>query len=212
MMNKKFCVYMTSLILIVSCTKNKKENTDETFLGSVDAFTDLNKYKINERIINDSIVRIEGTNRNFTIEGNFNKRSNKKIDWWQIVDRKDSTNKLKIQYLLFEGKNIVNQIKSYKKGKIDTLNSKFYLVKSIDDSLKYSFYLPLRENKIISSKFYYQLEAKEYIQVCNKRFNHYECIVKKPHDDKPVLGVFSEAMENSKHRNDIDISEIYIEQ
>ncbi|ASW72866.1 hypothetical protein IQ37_05740 [Chryseobacterium piperi] len=210
-MNKKFLGYMASLILIVGCTKSKKENTEDTFLGSVDTFTNLNKYKINEKIINDSIVSIEGTNRNFTIQGNFNKRSNKKIDWWQVVDRKDSTNKLKIQYLLFEEKNIVNQIKSYKKGKIDTLNSKFYLVKSIDDSLKYSFYLPLRKNKIISSKFYYQIEAKEYIQVCNKRFNHYECFVKNPNDNKVILGVFSEAMENSKHENDIDISEIYIE-
>lgn len=210
-MNKKFSVYMVSLILIISCTENKKENTEETFLGSVDTFTDLNKYEINEKTINDSIVRIEGINQNYTIEGNFIKKSNKKIDWWQIVDRKDSTNKLKIQYLLFEGKNIVNQIKSYKKGKIDTLNSKFYLMKSIDDSLKYSFYLPLRKNKIISSKFYYQIGATEYIKICSKKFNHYECSIKKTYDGKPILGVFSEAMENSKHKNDIDISEIYIE-
>lgn len=211
MINKKFRIYMVILVLLVNCTNNKKDNEKETFLGSVDTFTDLNKYKINERNINDSIVRIEGINQNSTIEGDFNKKKNKKIGWWQIVDRKDSTNKLKIQYLLFEDKNIINQIKSYKKGKTDTLNSKFYLVENIGDSLKYSFYLPLRKNKIISSKFYYKREAKEGIKICSRKFNHYECFIKKPNDNKLVLGIFTEAMENSDNRNAIDISEIYIE-
>lgn len=208
MLKEKKIYILCLLFFIISCNKKETYKENETFSSSVSHFTDLNKYKINKKIINDSIIYVEGKNINYQINGFLERRSNKKVNWWKIVDLKDSTNKLKIQYSIIDSQSIANQILAYKKGKLDTFNSKFYTLKSINNNIKYSFYFPQRKTSPISNKFYYQIDGNEYNEICKKNFNHYECIIRKP-NHKNVLGLFTEA--TSKGKDSINMSEIFTE-
>jgi hypothetical protein len=191
--------------IIVSCNKGKNHKESGTFSGSANDFTDLHKYEIREKVINDSAIRIEGKNQEYIITGFLDKRTHKKINWWVISDVRDSTNKLKIQYIPIDDKPFANQILSYQKGKLDTLSSKFYRVKNIGDSIHYSFYLPKRNNPVLLSEFRYLKDDKEFIIDCKKN-SHYECVVK--NNNKTIRGLFTEALINSKEKR-TDISYIY---
>lgn len=197
-------------IFLVCLYCNKKDTTvsKKTFAGAMSEFTDLSKYTINKKIINDSTIQITGKNNNYIISGFVEKNTNKNIKWWKVIDRKDSTNKLIIQYLIVDENSFPNQILYYKKNKLDSLNSKFYLKKEINDKIKFSFYLPHRKDIIISSKFYYKINNNKYNVTCEKKFGHYECIIKNESIES-LIGLFTEAIDSKNE--DIGISEIYID-
>lgn len=205
---KKISLVYLILLICMYCNKNESSIPRKTFTSTMGEFTDLNKYTINKKSIDDSTMQIDGRNTDYIISGFIEKNTNKKINWWKVIDRKDSTNKLIIQYLIVEDKSFPNQILYYKKGKLDSLNSKFYFKKNINNEIKYSFYLPNRKDNIISSKFYYQINDNKYDVTCKKQFDHYECIIKNKSGEN-LIGLFTEAIDDKNE--DIGISEIYIE-
>ena len=62
-----FCLFVFTLL---NCKKEQKVNILE--------LAEINNYKITQTKINDSIVKINGDNENYTLEGNLNINNNSK--------------------------------------------------------------------------------------------------------------------------------------
>lgn len=138
------------ILLIISC-KKKNFVSDPKII--IDKVTELKNYKIiSKKRINDSIEELIGENQFFTIRGALNKKRNKKTDWW-IVRKKNSSNVLRIQYLIFGNQLFKNQIIFLNKNTIDTLSSKFYSIRKENDSLKFYFHSPRNRGDVFVESF-----------------------------------------------------------
>ncbi|MDR6923738.1 hypothetical protein [Chryseobacterium sp. 2987] len=180
-MNKYIVVYVF-LFLFFSCKKQKKESYSD--LNSTQYFstaTDLkNLTNIGKHKINDSIYKIIGKFNAYDIVG-YVKPNNKRTGWWEAKDRKTNELIARLEYRIIDNKEFVNQFVLYQKGKIDTLNSKFYSLKKTINSIKYKFYTPDQLKAVRSEgKLYYGYfsneEGKKHLECkCTKIKNSFDC-------------------------------------
>lgn len=193
-----FCI----ILFCISCNKNKKQNNDiHKFISQL---VDLKTYKITEKKINDTIVKIMGTNTHYLISGYLNKKNNKKDSKWSVkFNTKKKQNLLNIEYIIFDNKEFINQYKLYEENKINLKKSKFYKNNIAKQNYNIYFNLPLDDfdsgnitykyfivymNKVIASE---TLDAK--INTDNK-FNFTINVGRYPNFDY-IKGIFSEYYE-----------------
>ncbi|MCY0979182.1 hypothetical protein PGH12_14940 [Chryseobacterium wangxinyae] len=110
----------------------------------------MKKYKNQKKKkINDSITHITAQQDYFILSGDFDTKNNAKMGIWSLTNKTNSK-EIQIDYIVL-GKNKVfeNQITFKEHGKIDSSNSKFYLVENKTlQGLLYKFYSPKMENEI----------------------------------------------------------------
>src|SRR5690606_11815934 len=173
-----FALFLT----FISCKKEEIKNYEN--MSSTEYFsiaTDLKSLKKLEKSkINDSLYKIKGIFNSYEITGYIDK-NNRRVNWWQAFDKKKNELSARLEYRLIDNKEFVNQYILLKKGKIDTLKSKFYSVNKDTNFLKYRFYMPAQSN-IIRSKgklnygYFYQGKEKKHFECeCIKNNNIFEC-------------------------------------
>lgn len=176
--NKLHC-FLLLLLFIFSCKgSSEKDNNRE----KIDRLINISSYKIKKKVINDTIIKIEGKNDNYYITGYLNSKRKKRDNWWKITSINNQKKILDIEYILIGNEEIKNQIIFYKNNKIDSLSSKFYKIKPKELGYLVSIYLPQSKFKTTSAKFKYNIikkknGVKSYIVNCIKKENKYSCIV-----------------------------------
>lgn len=175
------------LLMLINCNKEKKENLFQ--------LAELNNYKIIKTKINDSIIKINGVNKNYTIEGYMNIHDNSKQGWWKI-NNEIIKEKYEIEYIYLD-KQIENQIKVYKNGQLYKKASKFY-TKSFDkNKVSFYFYFPISKFKTNQVYFNYTISdtikrkiIKEGKLNCPKNIDHYYCSIP-INKNESVIGIIN---------------------
>ncbi|MBD3903568.1 hypothetical protein NAL32_00705 [Chryseobacterium sp. Ch-15] len=220
-MEKKVRLIFLSIILtwIISC---KKEDTSTLDIKQA---LDLSRYKLSQKIINDSIIEYTGENEKLSIKGEYNKNRNHKIGWWNVYDKKKKEIFSKIQIFVEDDKEKINQVLIYDNNKIDTSKSKFY-TKDIEyqnnrlSKIKYNFFTPKSTFKTKNIDLFYDIftdennsvTKKASIEVKNQSHHYYEIDLSKYYDKKNIFiaGLFSEYSYGNK-TDEMGINEMFIE-
>lgn len=149
-----FYVFFTLISISCNNTKNKKNNVNH----KINNLTNINSYNIKKEIINDTIIKINGENKNYNITGYLNVKRNKKDNWWKVTS-KDNAKILDVEYILIDNNERKNQIIFYENNKIDTAFSKFYTEQFVENpkNIRISFYLPKSKGVSTSAKFDYNI-------------------------------------------------------
>ncbi|WP_123920674.1 hypothetical protein [Chryseobacterium balustinum] len=147
---KKFVMFLLFSFIIISCQKKEIRTKVIKNTGDIEEMFRLKNYKQEVKLmINDSINRITATNGHFILTGDFNTKTNTRTGIWSLKNKVDSK-EIQIDYIVL-GKNNVfeNQIIFKEHGKIDSSNSKFYLVENKTlQGLSYKFFSPEMKNEI----------------------------------------------------------------
>ncbi|WP_159479489.1 hypothetical protein [Chryseobacterium sp. 18068] len=147
---KKFVIFLLFSFIIISCQKKEIRTEVIKNTGDIEEMFRLKNYKQEVKLmINDSIKRITATNGHFILTGDFNTKTNTRTGIWSLKNKVDSK-EIQIDYIVL-GKNNVfeNQIIFKEHGKIDSSNSKFYLVENKTlQGLSYKFFSPEMKNEI----------------------------------------------------------------
>ncbi|UZT98344.1 hypothetical protein ODZ84_01895 [Chryseobacterium fluminis] len=175
-MNGKIKIIVGSFILLIliNCNNDKKENLFQ--------LAELKNYKITTTKINDSIVKINGSSKDYTIEGNMNIYDSSRQNWWKI-NNQIINEKYEIEYVYLD-KQIENQIKVYKNGKLYKRASKFYTKSINNNKLSFNFYFPVSKFNTSQVNFNYAISdtierkiIKEGKLNCINKTDHYYCSV-----------------------------------
>lgn len=147
---KKFVIFLLFSFIIISCQKKEIRTKVIKNAGDIEEMFRLKNYKQEVKLmINDSINSITATNGHFILTGDFNTKTNTRTGIWSLKNKVDSK-EIQIDYIVL-GKNDVfkNQIIFKEHGKIDSVNSKFYLVENKTlQGLSYKFFSPEMKNEI----------------------------------------------------------------
>lgn len=140
---------MFSLTLI-SCSKKQNKVKVIKKVADLNELFQLKNYKTQVRMkVNDSIDHITAQLDNFTLMGDFDTKMNNRTGIWTLKNQQDSK-EVQIDYIIF-GKNDVfkNQIIFRKHDKVDSANSKFFIVKNkTEKELTMKFFSPSDKNEI----------------------------------------------------------------
>lgn len=139
---------------LLSC----KKESDKDLVSSNSLFNDitnLKQYDNVQKVDEDTLIRIKASNNEYIIDGYISKKLNKKTGWWNIQDKNNEINKVRLQYIYFENKEKINQFIFYKNNIIDSTKSKFYVLDKIGNIMKYSFFTPKSKESVISANLYY---------------------------------------------------------
>lgn len=150
--NKINLVFLS--LSILSC----KKESDKDLVSSNSLFNDitnLKQYDNVQKVDEDTLIRIKASNNEYIIDGYISKKLNKKTGWWNIQDKNNEINKVRLQYIYFENKEKINQFIFYKNNIIDSTKSKFYVLDKIGNIMKYSFFTPKSKESVISANLYY---------------------------------------------------------
>ncbi|AZB27834.1 hypothetical protein EB354_00230 [Chryseobacterium balustinum] len=143
-------MFLLFSFIIISCQKKEIRTKVIKNTGDIEEMFRLKNYKQEVKLmINDSINRITATNGHFILTGDFNTKTNTRTGIWSLKNKVDSK-EIQIDYIVL-GKNNVfeNQIIFKEHGKIDSSNSKFYLVENKTlQGLSYKFFSPEMKNEI----------------------------------------------------------------
>lgn len=153
MVRNKINLVFLSLSLL-SC----KKESDKDLVSSNSLFNDitnLKQYDNVQKVDEDTLIRIKASNNEYIIDGYISKKLNKKTGWWNIQDKNNEINKVRLQYIYFENKEKINQFIFYKNNIIDSTKSKFYVLDKIGNIMKYSFFTPKSKESVISANLYY---------------------------------------------------------
>lgn len=196
------------LIFFGLCTLSCKKE-DKTFISSNTLFnqiTNLEQYSNVQKIDEDSLIKIKADNDDYIIDGYISKKLNKKMGWWNIRDKNNALNKVKLQYIYFENKEKVNQFIFYKDNIIDSVRSKFYTFdkkkQNNKDIITYSFCTPKSEKPALSANLYYLVMnnnnndvLEESKSKSEKNKNHYQFKLEIPVEGEIIIkGLFSEVL------------------
>ncbi|WP_418122982.1 hypothetical protein ACNFU2_20605 [Chryseobacterium sp. PTM-20240506] len=185
--------------IFFSCKKQQGEN--------ILKLAELSNYKIISKTrINDSITKINGENKEYTLEGNINTHYNSKQDWWKFRNKR-TEEKYEIEYI-FLNKQIENQIKIYRDGKLYEDASKFY-TKSFDKvRFNFSFYFPVSKFKTKLVEFNYTISdsvrrkiIKEETLICKENNSYYSCSIP-INENESVIGIVTKFSEFSDDKSD----------
>lgn len=200
MKNNKIFFFLFILILF-NCKKEDKINILE--------LTDLNKYKISKIKTNDSIVKINGDNKDYSLKGTINSHNHSKQDWW-IVKNKSNGEEYKIEYIFLD-KQIENQIKIYKKGMLYKSASKFYTASFENNGFNFNFYFPISKFKTRDINFDYTVSdtikriiTKQGKLDCKKDKDHYSCFVPVGQNES-VIGIVTN-FSNFKEKDSVTLA------
>ncbi|MDR6160265.1 hypothetical protein QF023_003781 [Chryseobacterium sp. SLBN-27] len=153
MVRNKINLVFLSLSLL-SC--KKESNKDLVSSNSLfNDITNLKQYDNVQKVDEDTLIRIKASNNEYIIDGYISKKLNKKTGWWNIQDKNNEINKVRLQYIYFENKEKINQFIFYKNNIIDSTKSKFYVLDKIGNIMKYSFFTPKSKESVISANLYY---------------------------------------------------------
>lgn len=174
---------------------------------NIDKLTDVKHYKVS-----DSLKKIEGTFNSYLVTGFLNNK-NQKINWWKIMDKSSRDNNVKIEFILYDGKEKINQFIFYdSRGKEYLKNGKFYKYRKINDSMvEYKFYTP---NQNVNKSFaavscYVNLAHKLKNYDCKKMSNFYTVNIPIPKNSQDIFidGLFTEGVQYNKDEK--EVFEIY---
>lgn len=159
-----FKIFFTLFIsfILISCQKSI-ESPDLVKL------TNLSNYSLKQTKVNDSITKISGDNSDYFIEGNFNKKQNKKKGWWKIQSKKQDEN-IEIEYVILNNEK-VNQVKYYLDGRFMMSLSQYYVIENTKDKFRVKFNFPeyaKNINKNESSKEKYEVTYRILDTITNK--------------------------------------------
>lgn len=147
---KIFLNFLFVCLIISSCQKKKVETKVLHSFDDVNEMFELKNYENQSKNkINDSITQITANKDYFILKGDFDTRNNAKTGIWSLTNKTDSK-EIQIDYIIL-GKNDVfkNQIIFKEHGKIDSANSKFYLVENKSlQGLSYKFFSPEMKSEI----------------------------------------------------------------
>ncbi|WP_299183538.1 hypothetical protein [uncultured Chryseobacterium sp.] len=167
-------IFFLSLIILFNCKIEKKVN--------ILKLAELSNYKITETHINDSVIKINGDNKNYLLEGNINAHDKSKQGWWKIKN-KVSDEEYRIEYIFLD-EQIANQIKIHKKGKFYKKASKFYDTSFDKNGFNFNFHFPSSkfDSKLVT--FDYSISdtikkkiIKEEKLECQKNGDYYSCFI-----------------------------------
>jgi hypothetical protein len=217
-MNKISLLIFSFLLLLVSCKKNEETNILQ-YKQSFDKLLDIKNYIIKDkRNINDSLYEFEGTNDNYRLTGIYNKVTFEKSGWWILYSKRQDHKLLKVEYINDGEKSVKNQIIFYNDRNIDTLSSKFYEKRIINNNkVLYRFYTPIKayNNSQLYTHLIYAFYKdnndlqKENIEL-QKEGSHYTTIVNIPPSKKFFKALFTESEVNIKNSSE-GINQIFIE-
>lgn len=182
--NKKIAFFLF-LLLFFSCKKEKNVDILELLK--------LSNYKITKTRVNDSIIKINGYSKGYTLEGNINTNNNSREAWW-VIKNKLIGEKYEIEYLFLD-KQIQNQIKIYKKNQLYKPASKFYTKSFKNNGFYFKFFFPTSNFKTRYVNFNYSISdtikrkiIKEDKIDCIKKDNYYSCFIP-IHQNEAIIGV-----------------------
>lgn len=171
--------------------------------------TNESNYKITSKKENDSIIRINGKNDRYTLEGYKDIKNNVKVGWWEIHDiKKDYL--YKIEYISL-GKNKENQVKFFEKGHLITHFSQYYEAIYNNNGYLFKFYFPLDINEDAKVEFDYITTdgtvppMKKTIK-CKKENNYYICFVPVKDKNQLIAGTVNKFSSRDKGNNNILLS------
>ena len=141
---------MLLCFIISSCQKKELKTKVLHSFNDVDEMFQLKHYKNQwKKKINDSVTHITAQQDYFILSGDFDTKNNAKTGIWSLTNKTDSK-EIQIDYIVF-GKNDVfkNQIIFKEHGKIDSSNSKFYLIENkTQKGLSYMFFSPKMKDEV----------------------------------------------------------------
>lgn len=188
--------------VVFSCQKKQETTFD------FEEMTNLDNYSLTKERLNDSVSKIKGKNKYFTIEGDFNERKSSKIKWWTFASV-DNNLKYEIEYINL-GKEESNQIKIFEKNGLVEHESLFYDVKFSEDSCVITAFFPQDEKFRTSSVDMYYIfgdsisRTKKEESHLKLKGNHHKYIfkLKRENSDNLISGYISEFSESKKAEND----------
>ncbi|SDM02562.1 hypothetical protein [Chryseobacterium taihuense] len=183
----KLIINILILLVVFSCKKQEKDLLQ---------VTELDSYKIVKTKINDSIYKIYGTNRDYTIDGSLNILNNSKQDWW-IIKNNNNNEKYLIEYIFLD-KEIINQIKIYEKEILQKELSMYYDYTLTKQKFLLKIYYPKTLETIDKISFQYiigdtikKMRTSQGKVKCKFEDGSYQCQIPINENENAISGIAS---------------------
>lgn len=221
MKNKIICFFFI-ITVVIGC--KKEQPTSLSIKDDINNLFNLKKYQKNfQKKVNDSVFLFEGKNKRFSIRGEYNFKKNYKTGWWKSYEINNKEKYLDVEFFkeVGEKKELLNQIIFYKDNNVDTISSKFYTRKIINNKkISYNFYFPKSLDNFYSTNLNLGILSDEKPLLYPTNFKsrkiksgnyHYLLDISEYEYFKPliVVGLFSEYSKNDS-KNTIGVNEIFI--
>lgn len=188
--------------LLFSCRKEEKKI-------KLSDITNESNYRITSKKENDTIIRINGKNDEYTLKGYKDVKNNVKVGWWEVHDiKKDHL--YKIEYISLD-KNKENQVKFFEKGRLINRFSQYYEALYRNNGYQFKFYFPLDASENAKVEFDYittdgTTRPLKKIIKCKKENDYYICFISVKDKNQLIAGTVNKFSSKNKGDNNILLS------
>ncbi|KXH83742.1 hypothetical protein [Chryseobacterium kwangjuense] len=190
------------VVVLFSCIKEQEKI-------KLPDITNESNYRITSKKENDTVIKINGENDEYTLTGYKDIKNNVKVGWWEVRDiKKDHL--YKIEYISLD-KNKENQVKFFEKGHLINRFSQYYETLYHNNGYEFKFYFPLYSNEDAKVEFGYITTdgttppLRKTIK-CKKENDYYICFIPLKDKNQLIAGTVNKFSSKNDKNNSILLS------